>query len=90
MGGHGPSSDWGVDHASDYKSKLGVYMFIAYVLVYAGFIVINVASPKLMGVIVFAGLNLALVYGVGLIVLAIVMGLIYNKLCTAKEDELNK
>lgn len=89
MGGHGPSTEWGVDNASDYKSKLGVYLFIFYVLVYAGFIVINVVSPKSMGLIVFAGLNLALVYGIGLIVLAIIMGLIYNHLCTKKENELN-
>jgi uncharacterized membrane protein (DUF485 family) len=90
MGGHGPAADWGVDNASDYKAKLGVYMFIVYVLIYIGFIVINVVSPKLMGVILFAGLNMAMVYGVGLIILAIIMGLIYNYLCTKKEDELNK
>lgn len=90
MGGHGPSTDWGVDHASDYKAKLGVYMFLVYVVIYAGFILINVLTPKLMGVIIFAGLNLAIIYGFGLIVLAIVMGLVYNYFCTKKEDELNK
>lgn len=90
MGGHGPAADWGVDNASEYKAKLGVYMFFIYVLIYAGFIVINVANPKAMELIMFAGLNLAVVYGFGLIVLAIVMGLIYNHLCTKKEDELNK
>ena len=71
------------------KAKLGIVMFIIYVLIYAGFIIINVASPKTMGVILFAGLNVAVVYGFGLIILAVVMGLIYNKLCTNKEDELN-
>jgi uncharacterized membrane protein (DUF485 family) len=90
MGGHGPASEWGVDNASDYKSKLGVYMFIIYVIVYGGFIAINVISPPTMALIVFGGLNLAIVYGFGLIVLAIIMGLIYNHLCTKKEDELNK
>ena len=39
---------------------------------------------------VFAGQNLAVVYGFGLIVLAFVMGIIYDILCTNKEDELNK
>ncbi len=61
-----------------------------YVIVYAGFIVINLTSPKSMGTILFAGLNLAVVYGFGLILLAIVMGLIYNHMCTQKENELNK
>ena len=39
--------------------------------------------------LVILGLNLAVVYGMGLIVLAIVMGLVYNQMCTKKEDELN-
>ena len=87
---HGPSTQWGEDKASEYKSKLGVYLFIFYTLVYAGFIVINVVSPKSMGVIVFAGLNLACVYGFGLIFLAIIMGLIYNYMCSQQEYKLNK
>ena len=90
MAEHGPASDWGEDKASEYKSKLGIYLFIVYCIVYAGFVAINTVSPKLMGVIVFAGLNLACVYGFGLIILAIVMGLIYNAMCTAAEDRMNK
>ena len=89
MAGHGPASDWGEDKASDYKAKLGIYLFIVYCIVYAGFVAINTVSPKLMGVIVFAGLNLACVYGFGLIILAIVMGVIYNAMCTAAEDRMN-
>jgi len=88
--GHGPATQWGEDRASEYKARLGIYLFIFYVLVYAGFIVINVMSPKTMGVIVLAGLNLACVYGFGLILLAIIMGVIYNHMCTQKEYELNK
>ena len=41
-----------------------------------------------MQIIVVAGLNLAVVYGMGLIGLALVMALIYNALCTAKEKAL--
>ena len=87
--GHGPSTQWGEDKASDYKAKLGIYMFLIYVLVYAGFIVINLLLPKAMKIVIFAGLNLASVYGFGLIILAIAMGLLYNFLCTQKEYELN-
>lgn len=87
---HGPATQWGEDKASDYKARLGVYLFIFYCIVYAGFIIINVMSPKTMGVIVAAGLNLACVYGFGLIFLAIIMGIIYNHMCTKKEYELNK
>ena len=87
--GHGPSTDWGEDKAIAYKTTLGLWLFLIYVLVYVGFIWINVASPKTMATIVFAGQNLAVVYGFGLIILAFVMGIIYDILCTNKEDELN-
>jgi len=87
--GHGPATSWGEDKAIAYKTKFGLWLFIIYVLVYVGFIWINVASPKTMATIVFAGQNLAVVYGFGLIALAFVMGIIYDYLCSQKEDELN-
>jgi uncharacterized membrane protein (DUF485 family) len=87
---HGPATQWGEDKASEFKARLGIYLFIFYILVYAGFIIINLVSPKTMGVIIFAGLNLACVYGFGLIILAIVMGLIYNYQCTQREYKVNK
>ena len=86
---HGPATDWGEDKAIGFKTKLGLWLFLVYVLVYVGFIWVNVASPKTMATIVFAGQNLAVVYGFGLIILAFVMGIIYDVLCTNKEDELN-
>ena len=86
---HGPAQDSGPDPASGYKTRLGVWMFIIYCVVYAGFVFINVFTEgKAMQVIVFSGLNLAVVYGVGLIVFALVLALIYNWLCTKKEAEL--
>ena len=67
------------------KARLGLIMFGLYALVYAGFVLINTVAPKLMGAILFAGLTLAVVYGMGLIVLAIVLGLIYNQAATRME-----
>ncbi len=89
MAGHGPAADWGEDKASEYKSTLGIKLFIVYCIVYAIYVAINVISPKAMAIIIFAGLNLACVYGFGLIILAIIMGLIYNSMCTAAEDRMN-
>ena len=43
-----------------------------------------------MGAVVFMGLNLAITYGFFLIILAVVLGVVYNMMCTAKEKELNK
>ena len=85
---HEPAKQSGDDLASSYKSRLGVRMVLVYAVVYAGFVLINVLWPKTMGIIVVAGLNLAVVYGFGLIVFAMALALIYNWMCTRKEKEL--
>ncbi|MFH2052998.1 MAG: DUF485 domain-containing protein [bacterium] len=85
---HGPAQDSGPDPASAYKTRLGVGMFIIYCIVYVGFVLTNVLSEgRAMQTIVFSGLNLAVVYGIGLIVFALFLALIYNHLCTRKERE---
>ncbi len=86
---HEPSASAEADPASGYKTRLGVRMFLAYSVVYAGFVLINVLFPAWMGVIVALGLNLAMVYGFSLIVLALVLALIYNALCSAREKQLS-
>ncbi len=87
---HGPAAKLEKDNASAKKTSLGIKLFIVYALIYAGFVFINTLSPSTMGIKVFAGLNLAVVYGFGLIILAIVMGIIYNRMCTGYEDTMNK
>jgi len=87
--GHGPATSWGTDNASEYKTKMGIKLFLVYCLIYSGFVIINTIKPKLMAIKVVAGLNLACVYGFGLIILAIVMGLIYNAVCSSAEDKMN-
>ena len=56
-----------------------------YGAIYVAFIIINVAWPKVMGTIVVAGLNLAIVYGFALIVIAFLLAIAYNWLCTRHE-----
>lgn len=86
---HGPATDSGPDPASRYKSRLGVRLFLLYCVVYAGFVLLNVFTEgRAMQAIVFAGLNLAVVYGMGLIILALVLAVIYNRMCTNKEKKL--
>jgi uncharacterized membrane protein (DUF485 family) len=77
------------DLAIRYKTRLGVWMFFVYALVYVGFILINIFKPVLMEKQIIFGLNLAVVYGFGLIILSIIMALTYNALCVRKEKALN-
>ena len=76
------------DNAAKIKTKIGMWMFIIYTLVYSGFILITVLNPSLMGTNI-GNLNLAIVYGFGLIVFALVLALIYNRLCSKYEKKLN-
>lgn len=86
---HGEAVKLGKDEAADIKSKIGLILFAVYAAIYAGFVVINTLSPKTMGTKIIFGLNLAVVYGFGLIILAIIMGVIYNNYCTKLENRLN-
>jgi uncharacterized membrane protein (DUF485 family) len=86
---HGPAVKLGKDNASGYKTRIGIWMFIFYTLIYAGFIAINTVKPTLMEM-TFGGLNLAMVYGLGLIIFAFILALVYNSLCTKAEIRLNK
>ncbi|TVR67998.1 MAG: DUF485 domain-containing protein [Spirochaetaceae bacterium] len=64
-----------------YKSRLGIRMTVLYSLVYAGFVVLSVFTPATMGVRAVLGLNLAVAYGLGLIVIAIIFAVVYNRMC---------
>ncbi|NQU82246.1 MAG: DUF485 domain-containing protein [Bacteroidetes bacterium] len=75
------------DNVSVYKVRIGIYMILLYALVYFSFIVINITNPLLMERIIFSGLNLAVVYGIGLIIFALILALIYNGMCSKKEAE---
>jgi uncharacterized membrane protein (DUF485 family) len=86
---HEPAVKVGKDPAFAYKRRLGVIMFVIYGAIYAGFVVVNLVQPQHMGDILFAGLDIAVVYGFGLIVLALVLALVYNRACGRKEAELS-
>jgi uncharacterized membrane protein (DUF485 family) len=82
---HEPSAVHGVDRAAKYKERLGLKMLAVYGSLYALFIIVNVVWPSAMGWIVVAGLNLAVVWGFALIVIALILALIYNHACTKRE-----
>ncbi len=73
--------------ASTAKTSLGIKLFIVYTLLYAGFVAINTIWPKTMGIEILWGLNLAVVYGFGLIFFAIILGLIFHAMCNSIEEK---
>jgi uncharacterized membrane protein (DUF485 family) len=87
---HEPAAKTKKDAASDWKAKLGIKLFWLYCVIYMGFVGTAVFATESMKKTVFKGTNLAIIYGLALIIFAIILGLIYNHLCTKKEDELSK
>lgn len=87
---HGPTIELGEDRSIPRKTRLGLILFFIYLAIYAGFVVIGTLYPQLLGETVLAGLNLAYIYGMGLILLAIVMGLVYHFFSTRYEDKYNR
>lgn len=84
---HEPAAPAGDDPAYPYKRRLGVLLFAFYSAVYAAFVLVNLIAPSAMEARVLAGVNLDTVFGLGLIVLAVLMALVYNALCLAHEKK---
>ena len=72
-----------------YNTRLGLILFVVYLLFYLGFVLINAFAADQMETIVFAGLNLAIVYGFGLIVSAFAMAMIYGAMCRNEPEDAN-
>jgi hypothetical protein len=87
---HEPATPAGKDPAGPYKMRLGIWMFVFYSIFYASFVAINLLNPLAMAAIVFAGLNLATVYGFALIIVALLEALVYDAMCRKREAEFEK
>jgi uncharacterized membrane protein (DUF485 family) len=85
---HAPASPLRPDPAFAFKRRLGAILFVIYALVYAGFVAVNLVRPRLMERAVLGGLNLAVIYGMGLIIFALLLALVYNRACGRRERAL--
>jgi uncharacterized membrane protein (DUF485 family) len=81
---HGPATEWKKEKSQDFKTRLGLLMFAIYVPIYLGFVFYCVFDPQGVGASVWK-LNVAIVYGFALIVLAIIQALVYNAICSRRE-----
>lgn len=69
------------------NSRIGLWLFLVYSIIYAGFIAISCADPKLMASRPFGGVNLAILYGFALIVIALILALVYMYFCKKNADD---
>lgn len=87
---HEPAEQLGFENASKKKANLGILFFFIYLFFYGGFVVIGVLNYELFAYELAGGINIALVYGMGLILFAVLLGIIYNFLCSRYEDDMNE
>lgn len=75
------------DRAQQYKQRLGIFMCLIYATVYTTFVIIAVYDVTLMDTIMPFELNLSVFYGVGLIVFALILAVLYSRLCLTAEKK---
>src|SRR5947209_1985689 len=66
---------------SSRNARSGLVLFFIYLAFYAGFMGLAAFAPGAMGSPVFLGVNLAITYGLALIVGALVIAAVYMALC---------
>ena len=59
------------------NARVGLSLFLIYLLLYAGFMALNAFFPQRMAEAPFGGINLAVLYGLGLIAAAFALALVY-------------
>ena len=72
------------------NGRFGFILFGIYLLLYGGFVLLNTFAPQTMDVLPFAGVNLAIWYGFGLILAALILALIYGFYCKPDDKETAK
>lgn len=70
-----------------HNAGIGMVLFVIYLIGYVAFVVINAVWPGWMDKEVGWGLNLAVVYGLGLIVGAFAVALLYAMYCKNPDEE---
>ena len=67
------------------NARNGLLLFAVYVILYVGFVLMNTFKPETMQKPFLMGVNLAIVYGIALIVAALLLALVYMALCRPKK-----
>lgn len=70
-----------------HNARLGLQLFFVYLVLYVGFVLLNAFSPDTMEWRPWGGVNLALLYGFGLIVAALGLAFVYGLLARVSQPE---
>lgn len=65
----------------EYNARLGIVLFVVYTVLYTVFVLVNTFAANLMEKTPWAGINLAILFGFGLILSAFFLALLYGFLC---------
>jgi uncharacterized membrane protein (DUF485 family) len=85
MGQKNPPPALALERSERFKQCLGILLCSVYALVYAVFVFISVYDVTLMDTLMPFGLNLAVFYGFGIIVFALLLALVYSRACSRSE-----
>lgn len=64
-----------------HNTRIGLTLFGVYTAIYAGFMLLSAFWPEVISRPFLGGVNLAVAYGFALIAVALVLALIYVKVC---------
>jgi len=70
-----------------HNARIGFILFTVYSVFYGGFVLLNAFVPDLMEIKPVAGINLAILYGFGLIIVALLLALVYGSMCQTDNDK---
>lgn len=74
-----------------HNARVGFVLFLVYLVLYGGFVFLSAFAADVMERTPIEGVNLAIIYGFGLIVAAFLLAILYGLLCkeeaTGEEGE---
>jgi len=70
-----------------HNARIGFILFAIYSTFYASFVLLNAFMPDIMETKPVAGINLAILYGFALIVVALVLSLVYGTMCQTEDSK---
>jgi uncharacterized membrane protein (DUF485 family) len=69
------------------STRLGHVLFVLYLILYGTYVLVNAFAPDVMAMTPWAGINVAVLSGLGLIVAAFVFAVLYDWLCRSHGSE---